>query len=55
MEHILIENNFCDITYKSELTPTPIAQLAFAKLQLVWGLIRANNLLALRARKLCAH
>jgi len=30
--------NVSDITYKSELTPTPIAYLAYAILQLVWGL-----------------
>jgi len=36
-----MENNIryvSDITYKSELTPTPIGKVDFAIAQLVWGL-----------------
>ena len=38
MEHYIINDDLSDITYLSELTPTPIACLALAILQLVWGL-----------------
>jgi hypothetical protein len=44
-----INKNVDDITYLSELIPL----LAFARKQ--GGLIRTYNLLALCARKLCAH
>jgi hypothetical protein len=37
---INIKNNLDDITYKSELTPTPIMNLPGGLSQLVWGLIR---------------
>ena len=32
-----------DITYISELTPTPIGKKALLTSQLVWGLIRAES------------
>ena len=37
---LYIKDDLSDISYQSELTPTPIGMIGFAIDQLVWGLIR---------------
>ena len=52
-----IKNNADDITYKSELTPTPIINLPSSLVKLVWGLIRTATYVRLShpSHKLRAH